>query len=72
MDIKTIISELGGPTAVAALFGINSQAVSQWKRVPVERCAAIEVASGGRLTRYQLRPDVFDEPPTKARKRKAA
>lgn len=62
MDIKTIISIAGGPTAVAALFGINSQAVSQWKRVPVDRCRALEDATNGAVTRFDMRPDVFGAP----------
>lgn len=71
MDIKAIIEIAGGPTAVAGLFGIRSQAVSQWKRVPVERCLAIEAATHARVTRHDMRPDVFGKAPTKSRKRAA-
>lgn len=40
---------------------ILTQHVTNWKArgVPAERCLAIETATGGAVTRYQLRPDVF-------------
>lgn len=69
MDVRTtskeatraLIARLGGPSAVGRLFrpAISSQAVSQWARVPARRCVALEQASGGRVTRHELRPDVF-------------
>jgi DNA-binding transcriptional regulator YdaS (Cro superfamily) len=31
--------------------------------VPAEHCRAIELATDGRVTRYQLRPDVFGDGP---------
>ncbi|NII73226.1 DNA-binding transcriptional regulator YdaS (Cro superfamily) [Dyella sp. SG562] len=71
MDIKAIIEIAGGPTAVAALFGISSQAVSQWKQVPVERCLALEEATGGKVTRYDMCPRIFGKAPAKPRKRVA-
>lgn len=62
---------LGSQDALAAVLGIRSASISGWrerKRVPAERCVAIEQATGGQVTRYELRPDVFgppgQEPPT--------
>lgn len=43
---------------VARACGITSQAVSQWKKVPLDHCPAIETATDGRLTCEQMRPDV--------------
>lgn len=40
--------------------------VAMWrsrKRVPAERCLAIEAATNGAVTRYDLRPDVFGPGP---------
>lgn len=44
--------------AIAAAIGVSPQAVSNWKQreVPIEHCAAIEKASGGVVTRKELRP----------------
>lgn len=53
---------LGTQEALAAALGIKSASISGWRergRVPAERCLAIENATGGVVTRHQLRPDVF-------------
>lgn len=61
MDTKAIIDQAGGPAAVAKLFGISSQAVSQWKTIPVDRVLRLEEASG--VSRHEMRPDVYGPPP---------
>lgn len=33
---------------------------------PANRCLAIEAATNGAVTRYELRPDVYGEPPCQA------
>jgi DNA-binding transcriptional regulator YdaS (Cro superfamily) len=42
---------------------ISSQAVSQWERVPAARCLVIEAATKSRVTRHDLRPDIYGPPP---------
>ncbi|WP_458068669.1 Cro/CI family transcriptional regulator [Rhodanobacter sp. BL-MT-08] len=57
---------LGSQEALASVLGIKSPSISDWrkrKQVPAERCGAIEAATGGKVTRYDLRPDVFGEAP---------
>jgi len=52
----------GSQLGLARLLGIRSPSISEWRRrgrVPAERCAAIEAATEGKVTRYDLRPDVF-------------
>lgn len=46
---------------LAELCHVVPMAVSHWMRrgVPARRCAAIEKATGGAVTRRQLRPDIF-------------
>ena len=51
------IRRAGGPAAVGRAFGITSQAVTQWQRVPPERVLEVERLSG--VSRHLLRPDVF-------------
>jgi len=54
----------GGKSAdLARLLGLTESAVSQWKTVPVKRAIEIEEKTGGKVTRYELRPDFFGQPP---------
>ncbi len=53
------IDEAGGVAKLAAALKISSQAVSQWRRVPAERVLEVERATGGRVTRHALRPDIY-------------
>lgn len=65
--LRKAVVLVGGQTALARKLGVNQQNVSWWlnksKKVPAERCAAIEAATGGAVTRYDLRPDVFGTAP---------
>lgn len=45
---------------------ISPQAINKWirkSRIPADRCVAVEVAVDGRVTRYEMRPDVFGAAP---------
>lgn len=63
MDHKTPIElacdAAGGATKLADLIGVSVQVVSNWKErgIPIERCVAVENATGGKVTRRELRPD---------------
>ena len=51
-----------GLEGIGALYSppISAQAVHKWKaapEVPIERCPAIEFATGGAVTRRNLRPN---------------
>jgi malate synthase len=54
--------------AVSAEAGreVSRQWIWNWlhrdKLVPAEMCIPIEKATGGTVTRYELRPDVYGEP----------
>lgn len=62
--LEQALSLVGGLTALAVLLGITPQAISQWRRVPATRVLAVERATGGAVTRYELRPDLY--PPREA------
>jgi len=51
---------VGSATKLARVLGVTKSAVHQWKlpgrKVPIEKCLAIERATGGRVTRGELRP----------------
>lgn len=60
------IEAAGGPTKLAASIGLKPNVVGNWKLrglAPPERCIAIEAATGGSVSRYELRPDVFGPAP---------
>lgn len=72
MDMKTPINPrsehlldtaarlAGGRLTLANMLGVSAAAVGNWKirgAIPIEHCAAIEQATGGAVTRIDLRPD---------------
>lgn len=54
-------AQRGRSLAVAQAMGITAPVVSDWvnekKRIPLERCPAIERITQGEVTRKDLRPD---------------
>jgi len=60
------ITEAGGTAALARTINVTPQAVSQWDRVPAERALAVEQATGGKVTRHELRPDLYPAAPGSA------
>lgn len=69
--IQKAVALAGGQTALARRLGVSQGLVWQWcsgrLKVPAERCADIESASEARVTRRDLRPDVFGEVPATGR-----
>ena len=61
--IERACSLLGSQSALAALLKVTPPTVNQWTKgvrpVPIEHCLAIEHATGGKVTRQDLRPDDF-------------
>lgn len=58
--IKAAVEKAGSVKALAEILGVKPQAISQWKRVPIEHARAI-----ARLTQiplHELRADVWDPP----------
>jgi len=71
--LDTVIEKVGTQQRLAELLGVKSPSIAEWrkrKRVPAERCIAIETLTSGAVTRYDLRPDVFG--PAPKAKRQAA
>lgn len=51
----------GGNIGLAkAIGGLTPQAISQWKRVPVDRVLDVERITG--IPRHELRPDIYPAP----------
>jgi DNA-binding transcriptional regulator YdaS (Cro superfamily) len=57
---------VGGQSALARKLGCTPQAVSKMcstGRVPAERVLPVEAATEGRVTRHELRPDLYPAEP---------
>ena len=61
MNLAIYLEQRGVAMDLARAVGVSPVIISQWKTgarsVPVERCPAIERATGGAVTRRDLRPD---------------
>jgi DNA-binding transcriptional regulator YdaS (Cro superfamily) len=55
--LKEAIRAAGSKSALAQRLRVTRGAISQWTRIPVERVAAVEKATG--IPRCRLRPDLF-------------
>jgi TorA maturation chaperone TorD len=58
--LNEAIRAAGGVGVLARKLGISQPSVSNWTRVPPERVASVEAATG--VARQILRPDLFAEP----------
>jgi DNA-binding transcriptional regulator YdaS (Cro superfamily) len=57
-DIQSILRQRRGlAISISREIGITHGAVSQWRRVPIERVAVVERLTG--IPREVLRPDIF-------------
>lgn len=66
--ISLAVEAAGGKQSdLAKVLGVTPQAVNQWvlgtRPVPAQHCLAIEQATAGKVTRHDLRPDVFGPAP---------
>lgn len=60
--IERAIQILGTQKKLAEKLNVSTQAVAKWReRVPAERVLGIELATGGAVTRHELRPDLYPE-----------
>lgn len=64
--LERAIEITGGQSALARAIGGNVKQAHVWHwlrvskgRVPAEHCTAIEVATEGRVSRHDLRPDIY-------------
>lgn len=57
--VAAAINAAGGVAKLAAMLSLSSQAISQWTRVPAERVIEIERATGGKITRHEMREDLY-------------
>lgn len=64
LPVRRAIRLAGGPTALARQLATTQSRVSNWSvrgRVPAECVLDVEAALDGRVTRYELRPDIYGD-----------
>lgn len=64
--LERAIAILGDQSKLAAAIGLKQGHVWHWlrkanKRVPAEHVIKIEEATGGQVTRHELRPDIYPD-----------
>lgn len=54
---------VGSQAKLAKKLGVHPMAITHWKKrgVPPKRCKEIEAATGGQISRAELRPDIFGD-----------
>ena len=61
--IEKAIKACGSQEKLAQALGLTQSTVSQWitgrRPIPAHQCRKIETATGGMVTCFDLRPDVF-------------
>jgi DNA-binding transcriptional regulator YdaS (Cro superfamily) len=61
--IQKAVDASGGTSKLAAKLGVSQPVVSNWKKrgVPANRVLAVEAATDGKVTRHELRPDLYPQ-----------
>lgn len=60
--VERAIEAAKGLQPLAEALGVRYQAVQKWRRsgrVPAERVLAVEAATGGKIGRSEMRPDLY-------------
>lgn len=69
--IASAVDAAGGQLALAAKLHVHPSLISQWVTgrldVAARHCLPIEEATDGKVTRYDLRPDIFGQPEKRKR-----
>lgn len=60
--VETAVGKVGSLTKLAARLGISRQAIRDWEKVPPKHVLQMEAISG--VSRYELRPDIYGQPPS--------
>jgi DNA-binding transcriptional regulator YdaS (Cro superfamily) len=71
---QRVIQIVGSQAELARRLNVLPQHVHNWRkrRIPADRCIPIEAATGGVVTRHDLRPDIFGPAPAEPSTQEAA
>jgi DNA-binding transcriptional regulator YdaS (Cro superfamily) len=65
LALRRAVEQMGGQSALARVCGVKQGHVWHWLnkslRVPAEHVLAVESATGGAVSRQELRPDIFGD-----------
>ncbi len=59
--LDRVFAHFKSKSATARALDITPQSVGGWQKVPVDHCLRLEELTG--ISRYELRPDVYGDPP---------
>jgi DNA-binding transcriptional regulator YdaS (Cro superfamily) len=62
IQLDSAADMVGGYRTLSALTEIPRTTMRSWKIVPAEACVKIESATGGKMVRQQIRPDLWPAP----------
>ena len=62
MTIDKAIDLAGGAAKLGRKIGVTSQAISQWRTVPVDRVLSVCAAVCWKITPHEVRPDIYPNP----------
>ncbi|WP_444941225.1 transcriptional regulator [Microbulbifer sp. ZKSA004] len=61
--LERAVAIVGSKSGLARSIGVKPPVITQWfknvRPIPPGRCRPIEAATGGAVTRYELRPDIY-------------
>ena len=59
--LNKVIQIVGSQERLASLLNIKQQNISVWltKGIPAKRVLEVERLTGGKVTRYELKPDLY-------------
>lgn len=57
--LQKAVTVCGNQTELSRRIGVTIQAVNQWRVAPPLRVLDIERATGGEVSRHELRPDLY-------------
>lgn len=61
--LAAAIIACGGVTTLANKVGVHQTTISNWGargRIPAEQVIKVEAATGGKVSRHELRPDIYE------------
>ncbi len=56
--VRKAAKAVGSVRRLAKKLDVYRGSLYQWEKVPAERVLEIEQATGGKVTRYEMRPDI--------------
>lgn len=61
--LKKVLKHVGGQNALARLLSVAQPSVYRWvhnaQRIPAEHVLKIEKALNGKISRHEIRPDIY-------------